>query len=100
MLSISAFVLPVPISPMPARVSLCMHADVLSHNSSRLFRIFPGTNLNHQPTNQVGRAQGKGIFLFKKLSEINDWKKVCLRDNFGGERVMAVCGWHGEGVTL
>jgi tubulin polyglutamylase TTLL9 len=23
----------------------------------------------------IGRAQGKGIFLFNKLSQISDWKK-------------------------
>ena len=86
---------------MSARVSLFMCTRTCFLITRRdYFAFFPGTNLNYQPTNQVGRAQGKGIFLFKKLSEINDWKKVCLRDNFGGERVMAVCGWHGEGVTL
>ena len=33
----------------------------------------------------VGRAQGKGIFLFTKLSQINDWKKDSKwRPNSGG----------------
>lgn len=25
----------------------------------------------------IGRAQGKGIFLFTKLSQISDWRKGC-----------------------
>ena len=38
--------------------------------------VIDSAKLTHPTNNQVGRAQGKGIFLFKKLSEINDWKKV------------------------
>ena len=34
----------------------------------------------------VGRAQGKGIFLFSKLSQISDWKKTAkFRPNNGGQ---------------
>jgi len=57
----------------------------------------------------VGRAQGKGIFLVNKLSQVSEWKPVCLSaptalradeaDN--SDAVLAVCRVpSGNRVTL
>lgn len=40
------------------------------------FKRCPGVTWIMKP---IGKAQGKGIFLFNKLSQINDWKKVRRR---------------------
>ena len=43
------------------------------------FKKYPGDMWIMKP---VGRAQGKGIFLVNKLSQISDWKSVRYRTQY------------------
>ena len=43
------------------------------------FRKTPGQIWIMKP---VGKSQGKGIFLFRKLKDIVDWKKVFANSGF------------------
>ena len=54
---------------MPTDYGVFVEEFKQQHGSSAIWIMKP-----------IGKAQGKGIFLFNKLSQIQDWKKVKPRN--------------------